>query len=215
MFLRSDDGQYLVAELGGGGEVHCDRTVPGAWESFGLDDVDGPPLRHGDAGRLRTHDGQHWLSAEGGGGSALHARGSGPGAWETFRLYVGQAPSATSGEVLPEDTVLVPSRPRGAVLGTVTGYEMSSHCPFAAPRCERPMYLKYDRDDPEWWDVLVDELLASRVNVVMAHGRGCYSASSGDDGNGNMCPRRRGAPRGARGRVDREVHPARRVDRRG
>ncbi len=91
--------------------------------------------------------------------------------------------------VLPEDTVLLPPEAAGPVLGTVTGYEMSSRCPWDASRCELPLYSRYDRDTPEWWDILVDELLSSRVDVVMAHGRGCYDPDAGTDGNGNMCPR--------------------------
>lgn len=77
------------------------------------------------------------------------------------------------------------------VLGTVTGYEMNSGCPtgWNPGNCETPLYRPYDRNDPRWWDNLVEELLASRVHVVMAHGRGCYDPNSGTDGNGNMCPR--------------------------
>jgi len=74
------------------------------------------------------------------------------------------------------------------VLGTVTGYEMNSGCPWSG-NCETPLYRPYNRDDPRWWDNLVEELLASRVHVVMAHGRGCYDPNTGTSGNGNMCPR--------------------------
>jgi hypothetical protein len=92
--------------------------------------------------------------------------------------------------VLAADTVLVPPVNAGAILGTITGYEVSSRCPMPqAAFCEAPMYSKYDRNTPEWWDILVDEHLLSRVNVVMAHGRGCFDPATGLDGNGNMCPR--------------------------
>jgi len=92
--------------------------------------------------------------------------------------------------VRPDDTVMVAPQPLYAVLGTVTGYEMNNGCPYDDPnKCQLPIYLRYDRDDPEWWDILVQELVASHVNVVMAHGRGCYDPNSGDSGNGNMCPR--------------------------
>jgi len=92
--------------------------------------------------------------------------------------------------VLPEDTVLTPPVPAGAILGTVTGYELSSGCPLPSPNfCESPIYTSYDRNTPAWWDILVDEHLLSRVNVVMAHGRGCFDPNTGTDGNGNMCPR--------------------------
>jgi hypothetical protein len=94
------------------------------------------------------------------------------------------------GVILPDDIVLVPPVPRGTVLGTITGYEISSGCPMPSPEhCEAPIYSTYDRNTPEWWDVLVDEHLLSRVNVVMAHGRGCFDPNTGLDGNGNMCPR--------------------------
>jgi hypothetical protein len=92
--------------------------------------------------------------------------------------------------VLPGDTVLVPPVPSGPILGTVTGYEINTGCPMPSPSfCYAPLYTTYNRDLPSFWDILVDEHLFSRVNVVMAHGRGCYSLTSGTDGNGNMCPR--------------------------
>ncbi|HMI86998.1 MAG TPA: DUF5010 domain-containing protein [Polyangiaceae bacterium] len=103
---------------------------------------------------------------------------------------VSDAGRADAGVVLPEDIVLVPPVPRGTVLGTVTGYEVSTGCPMPRPEyCEAPIYSSYDRNTSEWWDILVDEHLLSRVNVVMAHGRGCFDPTTGLDGNGNMCPR--------------------------
>jgi hypothetical protein len=103
----------------------------------------------------------------------------------------GGAPDAASDDtVLPEDIVLTTPVPAGTILGTVTGYEVSSGCPMPkASYCESPIYSTYDRNTPAFWDVLVDEHLLSRVNVVMAHGRGCFDPNTGTDGNGNMCPR--------------------------
>jgi hypothetical protein len=75
------------------------------------------------------------------------------------------------------------------VLATITGYEMDSGCPWSAANCETPLYKPYNRNDARWWDNLVEELLASRVHVVLAHGRGCFDPVNGVDGNGNMCPR--------------------------
>jgi hypothetical protein len=104
--------------------------------------------------------------------------------------HIDAASDAGPKVVVPEDTILVPPVPRGTVLGTITGYEISSGCPMPRPEhCEAPMYSSYDRNSAEWWDILVDEHLLSRVNVVMAHGRGCFDPSTGLDGNGNMCPR--------------------------
>jgi hypothetical protein len=92
--------------------------------------------------------------------------------------------------VLPIDTVLTPPVPNGPILGTVTGYEITTGCPMSQPSfCYAPLYTTYDRDLPSFWDNLVDEHLFSRVDVVMAHGRGCFSLDGGTAGNGNMCPR--------------------------
>src|SRR5262245_40940839 len=59
--LRTDDGHYVVAELGGGAVVRADREARGPWETFGIVDHDGPPLRHGDDVSLRCSDGTHFL----------------------------------------------------------------------------------------------------------------------------------------------------------
>jgi hypothetical protein len=89
-----------------------------------------------------------------------------------------------------EDVTLVPPTRMGNVLGTITGYEMDSGCPRSnLATCEVPIFRPYNRDTPQWWDNLVEELIHSRVDVVMMHGRGCFDPLTGDDGNGNMCPR--------------------------
>lgn len=91
---------------------------------------------------------------------------------------------------LPEDATLVPPARLGPVLGTTTGYEVRSGCPRANPEsCEPPIFRPYDRNTPAWWDNLVEELIHSRVHVVLMLGRGCFDPISGDDGNGDMCPR--------------------------
>ena len=73
--------------------------------------------------------------------------------------------------MLPEDTVLTPPVPASTILGTVTGYEISSGCPLPSPSfCQAPIYTSYDRNTPAWWDILVDEHLLSRVNVVVPLG---------------------------------------------
>lgn len=186
--LRTSSGaHYLQASGGGGRDVNATSTSDGAWESFTLSKVGGGPIDDGDAVSLAADNG-NYVVAEGGGGGVVNANRTAVGPWETF--YIEVVGGAGSAKVRPDDTVLVPPRSAGPILGTVTGYEMNSHCPFSDPsHCELPIYARYDRDTDEWWDILVQELLHSRVNVVMAHGRGCYDVSSGTGGNGNMCPR--------------------------
>lgn len=88
-------------------------------------------------------------------------------------------------------TLVAPVYDGMPILGTVTGYEMNSGVPpgWDPANAEIPLYTPYNRDDSRWWDNLVEELLTSRVHVVKAHGRGCYNPTTGNDGNGNMCPR--------------------------
>src|SRR5437763_296194 len=64
--LRANDGQYVVAELGGGGAVHANRPAAGPWETFTVDSRPEGIL-------LRTDDGAHYLQAELGGGGAVSA----------------------------------------------------------------------------------------------------------------------------------------------
>jgi dephospho-CoA kinase len=189
LLLTSSGGHYLQATLGGGHGVTAASTSDGPWESFAMTKVGGSgPIGDGDFIALAADNG-NFVVAEGGGGGEVNANRPGIGAWETFRLEVAGSGGGGSA-VLPEDTVLVPPKSVGPILGTVTGYEMDSPCPFADPgRCELPLYAHYNRDTDEFWDLLVQELLHSRVNVVMAHGRGCYDPISGIGGNGNMCPR--------------------------
>ncbi|GMU60247.1 MAG: hypothetical protein AMXMBFR34_20100 [Myxococcaceae bacterium] len=196
--LKTHDGaHWLSADGGGGAGLHAKATAGEPWETFGLVRLDGDgEVKDGDRVGLSTDNGR-FVVAEDGGGGVVNADRTALGPWETFLLELGAGspplpppPPGGDGEVRADDTVLVLPSPGGAVLGTVTGYEMNDRCPFAdTSKCELPLYTRYDRDDPEWWDVLVEELLASRVNVVMVHGRGCLSADSGDQGNGNMCPR--------------------------
>lgn len=196
--LRTHDGaHWLSADGGGGAGLHAKATAGGPWETFSLVRLDGDgEVKDGDRVGLSTDNGRFVVAEEGGGG-VVNADRTALGPWETFLLELGAGspplpppPPGGDGEVRADDTVLVLPSPGGAVLGTVTGYELNDRCPFAdTSKCELPLYTRYDRDDPEWWDVLVEELLASRVNVVMVHGRGCLSADSGDQGNGNMCPR--------------------------
>ena len=107
-------------------------------------------------------------------------------------LLLPAARNSAPAAVPPGDVTLeAPIHDGMPILATVTGYEMNSGCPagWNPQNCETPLYTPYNRDDPRWWDQLVEELLTSRVHVVMAHGRGCWDPTSGNGGNGNMCPR--------------------------
>lgn len=91
--------------------------------------------------------------------------------------------------VSESDVTLDPVPQMGTIYGNITGYEMNTSCPFPVENCDVPLFEPYDRNQADWWDNLVEELLFSRGHVVLAHGRGCYDPNNGDDGNGNMCPR--------------------------
>jgi hypothetical protein len=78
--LRANNGQYVCAEGGGGGEVVANRDARGPWETFRVERV-----RPGDNIALRTSNGWY-VCAEGGGGGEVVANRSARGPWETFEL---------------------------------------------------------------------------------------------------------------------------------
>jgi hypothetical protein len=82
--LRAMNGQWVVAEGAGGGAVNANRDGAGPWETFGLVDLDGGSLEHGDAVRFRTWNGVHYLIAFPDG--RLLATSANPGGWETFAV---------------------------------------------------------------------------------------------------------------------------------
>ncbi|HWB74255.1 MAG TPA: peptidoglycan DD-metalloendopeptidase family protein [Nannocystaceae bacterium] len=84
--LKTDDGDYVVAQNGGGAELAADRSERGAWETFTLYDIDGGALEHGDQVALRAADG-HFVSAEGGGGRELVANRDRAQSWERFVIH--------------------------------------------------------------------------------------------------------------------------------
>ncbi|HSL81312.1 MAG TPA: S8 family peptidase, partial [Thermoanaerobaculia bacterium] len=47
--LQASNGQYVVAENGGGGVINANRNVAAAWETFTLVDRNGGLLQHGDS----------------------------------------------------------------------------------------------------------------------------------------------------------------------
>ncbi len=93
--LRASNGQYLVAENGGGGAIYANSPGITPWTTFRLVDMNGGTLESGDKVTIQAFTGQY-LSAEGGGGGALAANGPAGGGWETFELF---------GERLPDWSV--------------------------------------------------------------------------------------------------------------
>jgi len=83
--LRTVTGNYVTAELGGGGRVSAGRTAAGGWEAFDLLDLSGGSLRDGGPVALQTADGLY-LQADQGGEGPMVAVGFAPRAWETFTL---------------------------------------------------------------------------------------------------------------------------------
>ena len=110
-------------------------------------------------------------------------------------------PVAAGQNVLSTDTVLVPPSTDGPVVAPITAYSWRKDklSRFLDGAFELPLYQNHtlDRDTEEYWNYLVDELLLSRVNAVMLHGRGCYVKDAPSDatnskyyrGSGEMCPR--------------------------
>jgi hypothetical protein len=83
--LRADNGQYVVAENGGGWVVNANRDAIGPWETFNLIDLDGGSLRDGDFVAFQASSG-HYLQAVDGGGGTMLAIGPRADPWETFIL---------------------------------------------------------------------------------------------------------------------------------
>jgi len=95
--LRAENGQYVVAEDGGGGVVNANRDLAGAWEQFRLYDLNGDDLRDGDVVTLQTERGWFLQAADGGGGPML-AIGEGPWAWEQFVVINLEHPGGQIGD---------------------------------------------------------------------------------------------------------------------
>jgi hypothetical protein len=186
--VQTSDARHFF-RAPGDGTLSAAATGVGPSETFVLHRLSGAgPVFSGDRIALESSE-PRFVVAEAGGGGTVNANRQSIGAWETFALFAeGRAPSGPS-SIVPADTRLVLPRPRGAVLATITGYEMDSACPWDPGQCEEPLYRPYDRDTAGFWQNLLEELLASRVNVMLMHGRGCLDPATGDAGNGNMCPR--------------------------
>ena len=83
--FRSNNGQYVVAENGGGGIVNANRVAIGPWERFVIVDLNGGALQNGDIVNIKSVNGL-FLVAEGGGGQTLNANRPAAGPWERFRI---------------------------------------------------------------------------------------------------------------------------------
>jgi hypothetical protein len=77
--LKASNGQYLVAEGGGGREFYANRDAIGPWETLTLVRLGGNKVA------LASWTG-HYVVAEEGGGTGLNANRTEVGPWETFTL---------------------------------------------------------------------------------------------------------------------------------
>jgi hypothetical protein len=100
--LRAINGQYVVAEQGGGDVVNANRDAAGPWETFALLDINGGDLVNGDRINLRTYGG-YYLQATNGGGSSLTGLGTTPTSWETF--VVNKVSGSAGAEIRNGDTI--------------------------------------------------------------------------------------------------------------
>ena len=95
--FQASNGQYMVAEGGGGGDVNANRSAIGPWEKFTIVDLNGGSLNAGDPVAFRTDSG-HYLQAAGNGGGPMRAEGAAAGAWETFVIVDQNGGSLESGD---------------------------------------------------------------------------------------------------------------------
>jgi hypothetical protein len=75
--FKASNGQYVVAEGGGGDLVYANRNAIGPWEIFELINLGNNMIA------LKAYNGQY-LTAEGGGGSLVYANSNAIGTWQTF-----------------------------------------------------------------------------------------------------------------------------------
>lgn len=78
--LRTVNGFFLCAELGGGSVVMADRIEPGPWEEWT------PVFNNDGSVSLQAHDGLHYLTAVVDG--TVEAKATEIGPWECFQLEV-------------------------------------------------------------------------------------------------------------------------------
>jgi hypothetical protein len=80
--LRASNGQFVVAEYGGGREVKADRNAAGDWERFVVIDLNGGELVSGDKVRLRAQNGKFVVAENG----MMKANRDVASTWETFTI---------------------------------------------------------------------------------------------------------------------------------
>ena len=109
--------------------------------------------------------------------------------------------TSTNNEVLPSDTVLVRPSSDGLPIGPIVAYNMKDKYKWQGDltleeyeaRYHMPIYKTFNRDTPEYWDNVVDEMLMARLHLAFLHARGCESDNPETcDGScrpvGDMCP---------------------------
>lgn len=96
-------------------------------------------------------------------------------------------------QVLPSDVTLVPPNGDGPIISSITAYNWQPALDFPDAQYELPIYQDLDRGKDEFWNFLLDELLLSRMDLILLHGRGCHDKDPGsplsERGTGSMCPR--------------------------
>lgn len=101
--------------------------------------------------------------------------------------------TSLSDQVLKSDITLVPPSSSGPTIAAITAFNWRHFQTWPEEEYELPIYSALDREKPEFWTYLLDELLLARLDVVLLHGRGCWDKKSGSvdstQGTGSMCPR--------------------------
>jgi hypothetical protein len=102
--LQADNGDYVVAENGGGGVVNANRGSAGPWESFTLIDLNSGSLQSGDYVYVQTY-GFYYFNADYCGGYALSAVATFPSSYQTFRIWkVGGSGTIGNGDPVAFET---------------------------------------------------------------------------------------------------------------